>query len=116
MYNNYNILFVHSSKMKFTLLSSSDMQRLAHVHVVNKALYLQDNSREPALYGVLDRRMVSVCCILIVWKSCSQSLKPEVVGGTHWSSDFLGIPPNPKLLATLLNLTFLGVKLQTDGY
>ena len=48
-----------SSKMRFTLLSSSDMQRLSHVHVVNKALYLQDNSREPALYGVLDRRMVS---------------------------------------------------------
>ena len=45
--------------MRFTLLSSSDMQRLSHVHVVNKALYLQDNSREPALYGVLDRRMVS---------------------------------------------------------
>ncbi|XP_065889671.1 DNA-directed RNA polymerase III subunit RPC1-like [Dysidea avara] len=45
------------SKMRFTLLSSSEMQRLAHVHVVNKALYLQDNSREPAVFGVLDRRM-----------------------------------------------------------
>ena len=51
---------IHSSKMRFTLLSSSEMQRLAHVHVVNKALYLQDNSREPAVFGVLDRRMVRV--------------------------------------------------------
>lgn len=60
----FNVIrHVHcSSKMRFTLLSSSDMQRLSHVHVVNKALYLQDNSREPALYGVLDRRMVSVQC------------------------------------------------------
>lgn len=52
--------------MRFTLLSSSDMQRLSHVHVVNKALYLQDNSREPALYGVLDRRMVSAMYRLII--------------------------------------------------
>jgi len=63
--NKYSIpLFVtvslSSSKMRFTLLSSSEMQRLSHVHVVNKALYLQDNSREPAVFGVLDRRMVSV--------------------------------------------------------
>lgn len=51
--------------MRFTLLSSSDMQRLSHVHVVNKALYLQDNSREPAPFGVLDRRMVSDVLVCI---------------------------------------------------
>ena len=37
------------------------MRQQAHIHVVSKALYTQDNSRKPVPYGVLDHRMVCEC-------------------------------------------------------
>jgi len=43
--------------LKFGLLSSEQMRQQAHLHVVSKALYSQDNSRKPIPYGVLDHRM-----------------------------------------------------------
>ena len=48
-----------SGHLKFGLFSSEQMHQQAHIHVVSKALYSQDNSRKPVPYGVLDRRMVS---------------------------------------------------------
>ena len=37
------------------------MRQQAHIHVVSKALYTQDNSRKPVPFGVLDHRMVRIC-------------------------------------------------------
>ena len=56
------MLFVHSGHLQFGLFSAEQMRQQAHIHVVSKALYSQDNSRKPVPYGVLDHRMVR--CLL----------------------------------------------------
>jgi DNA-directed RNA polymerase III subunit RPC1 len=43
--------------LQFGLFSAEQMRQQAHIHVVSKALYSQDNSRKPVPYGVLDHRM-----------------------------------------------------------
>jgi DNA-directed RNA polymerase III subunit RPC1 len=43
--------------LQFGLFSAEQMRQQAHIHVVSKALYTQDNSRKPVPYGVLDHRM-----------------------------------------------------------
>ncbi|XP_013420118.1 DNA-directed RNA polymerase III subunit RPC1 isoform X2 [Lingula anatina] len=45
------------SHVRFGLLSSEQMRQQAHIHVVSKNLYMQDGSRKPVPYGVLDHRM-----------------------------------------------------------
>ena len=48
------------SHVTFTLMSSEEMKKQAHLQVVSKNLYLQDGSRKPVQFGVLDHRMVSL--------------------------------------------------------
>lgn len=48
------------------------MRQQAHIQVVSKNLYSQDNNHAPLLYGVLDHRMVRplpflVPCVLTCW-------------------------------------------------
>ena len=38
--------------------SAEEMRQQAHIQVVSKNLYSQDNNHSPLLYGVLDHRMV----------------------------------------------------------
>ena len=38
--------------------SAEEMRQQAHIQVVSKNLYSQDNNHAPLLYGVLDHRMV----------------------------------------------------------
>ena len=52
------LFVVHSGHLQFGLFSAEQMRQQAHIHVVSKALYSQDNSRKPVPYGVLDHRMV----------------------------------------------------------
>ena len=59
-----------SGHLKFGLLSSEQMHQQAHIHVVSKALYSQDNSRKPVPYGVLDRRMVSHMTVALTTLNC----------------------------------------------
>ena len=51
--------------LQFGLFSAEQMRQQAHIHVVSKALYAQDNSRKPVPYGVLDHRMVGQ---IALWK------------------------------------------------
>lgn len=50
-----------SRHIRFDVFSSHQVQQQAHLHVVSKSLYSQDNARSAVPYGVLDHRMVSVC-------------------------------------------------------
>lgn len=45
------------SHVTFSVDSASDIQQAAHIQVITKNLYTQEGARQPAPYGVLDRRM-----------------------------------------------------------
>lgn len=49
------------SHICFGMKSPEEMRQQAHIQVVSKNLYSQDNNHAPLLYGVLDHRMVSFC-------------------------------------------------------
>ena len=40
------------------MFAGQQIQQQAHLHVVSKSLYSQDNARSAVPYGVLDHRMV----------------------------------------------------------
>ena len=61
MYDNHSYILStceYSGHLQFGLFSAEQMRQQAHIHVVSKALYTQDNTRKPVPYGVLDHRMV----------------------------------------------------------
>ena len=49
-----------SRHIRFDVFSGHQIQQQAHLHVVSKSLYSQDNARSAVPYGVLDHHMVSV--------------------------------------------------------
>lgn len=46
------------SHICFGMKSPEEMRQQAHIQVVSKNLYGQDNNHAPLVYGVLDHRMV----------------------------------------------------------
>lgn len=50
--------FSTRSHIQFTMDSAAMMQQGSHIEVVSTDLYTGNPGREPAPYGVLDRRMV----------------------------------------------------------
>lgn len=64
------VSFHSRSHICFGMKSPEEMRQQAHIQVVSKNLYSQDNNHAPLLYGVLDHRMVRPCpflapCVLI---------------------------------------------------
>ena len=51
-------LYFFSGHIQFGLFSAQQISRQAHINVVSKALYTQDNTHRAVPYGVLDHRMV----------------------------------------------------------
>lgn len=65
--------FSHSrSHICFGMKSPEEMRQQAHIQVVSKNLYSQDNHHAPLQYGVLDHRMVrtSDACLLLPSTCC----------------------------------------------
>lgn len=73
---NCSLVSFHSrSHICFGMKSPEEMRQQAHIQVVSKNLYSQDNNHAPLLYGVLDHRMVrplplpdSMCCFDLLIK------------------------------------------------
>lgn len=61
--------------------SPEEMRQQAHIQVVSKNLYSQDNNHAPLLYGVLDHRMVR---LLSLPGSLSFDLQVKLVTLSHW--------------------------------
>lgn len=69
---NCSVSFHSRSHICFGMKSPEEMRQQAHIQVVSKNLYSQDNNHAPLLYGVLDHRMVRPCpflvpCVLTCW-------------------------------------------------
>ena len=69
------------------------MRQQAHIQVVSKNLYSQDNNHAPLLYGVLDHRMVRplpfpVPCVLTCWWNWWLTKEEEARASFH-------LPPFP---------------------
>lgn len=53
--------FFGRSHVQFGIDSPEEIQQEAHIRIVSKNLY--NDGRQPVPYGVLDRQMVSFCCM-----------------------------------------------------
>jgi len=72
----YMCNFPSRSHICFGMKSPEEMRQQAHIQVVSKNLYSQDNHHSPLQYGVLDHRMVRAGGLLrpFLW-DCMKWLK-----------------------------------------
>ena len=75
--------------------SAEEMRQQAHIQVVSKNLYSQDNNHAPLLYGVLDHRMVRPAALH--GSVCFDWLVKLVTYQIGRSQDFLPPPPFPSI-------------------
>lgn len=58
-------MFIFRSHVQFGIDSPEEIQQEAHIRIVSKNLY--NDGRQPVPYGVLDRQMVDLCPLIIIF-------------------------------------------------
>lgn len=109
------VCFPPRSHICFGIKSPEEMRQQAHIQVVSKNLYSQDNNHAPLLYGVLDHRMVRPWVLRRAWdgeeprreeglgrrsrpsKDCALHISSSARALGRQSSDSPGLSPHPTL-------------------